>query len=88
MRKRYERILRVFFCRVVRRTRANMGITQEEMADRLAMSGRSYLDLEHGDAGCSGLTLAMFLAFVCEDPVGFLEGFRVRIEAETETMVR
>ena len=46
------------------------------MAHRLAMGSRSYVDLDHGKSGCSGLTLARFLIYVCKDPLSFLEELR------------
>lgn len=53
-----------------------MGITQEEMASKLQISLRTYADIEHGKNGCNGLTLALFMAFLCDDPNKFLEDLR------------
>ena len=46
MRKQYIRILKFFFCRKVRTSRAELSISQEEMAGRLMMAARTYIDLE------------------------------------------
>lgn len=72
MRKTYTQILRVVFSKQLIRTRAALGITQEEMADRLSMSTRSYSDLDNGYSCCSGLTLALYLTQVCPEPMIFL----------------
>ena len=76
MRKYYEAIFKRFFCTSLFRTRCDQNITQEEMAERLSMSTRSYVDLDHGKTGCSGLTLALFLVYVCNEPLLFLEDLR------------
>lgn len=80
MRKQYEEVLKSFFHKKLFHRRDELGISQEEMAHRLAMSCRSYVDLDHGKSSCSGLTLALFLIYVCEDPISFLEGLRYAFE--------
>ena len=47
----------------------------------MGMSTRSYVDLEHGKTACSAVTLALFLVFVCDDPVKFLEELRYAFES-------
>ena len=81
MRKHYTRILKSFFHNKLFYTRASLGITQEEMAHRLAMAARTYVDLDHGKTSCSALTLALFLIYVSTDPVAFLEELRDAFEA-------
>jgi len=76
MRKQYEEVLKSHFYRKLSKRRGELGITQEERASRLAMGSRSYVELDHGRSGCSGLTLARFLIYVCEDPLSFLEELR------------
>ena len=56
MRKQYIRILRVFFCRKVRTSRAELEISQEELAGRLLMAARTYIDLEQAKNCCSGIS--------------------------------
>ena len=55
--------------------------TLDKMADRLEMSTRSYADLKSGNNGCSGLTLALFLIYVCPDASEFLRKLRDALEA-------
>lgn len=76
MRKQYEEVLKSFFHEKLFYRREELGISQEEMAHRLAMGSRSYVDLDHGKSSCSGLTLARFLIYVCKDPLSFLEELR------------
>lgn len=81
MRKEYEKVLKEFFHKKVFHRRDELAISQEEMAYRLAMSGRSYVDLEHGKSCCGALTLALFLIYICADPMNFLEGLRNAFES-------
>ena len=83
MRKQYTRVLKICFHRYLFRSRVNLGITQEEMAHRLLMASRTYVDLDHGKTCCSALTLALFLIYICTDPLGFLEELRDAFERET-----
>ena len=80
MRKHYTKVLKTFFHEKLFHRREILGISQEEMADRLAMASRTYVDLDHGKTCCSGLTLALFLVYVCDDPLGFLEELRNAFE--------
>lgn len=80
MRKQYTKIFKAFFHEKLFRRREDMGITQEEMAHRLAMASRTYVDLDHGKTGCSALTLALFLIYICTDPIDFLEELRNALE--------
>ena len=81
MRKHYIKVLKAFFHNKLFFTREALGITQEEMAHRLAMASRTYVDLDHGKTGCSALTLALFLIYICADPLAFLEELRDAFEA-------
>lgn len=82
MRNHYKQILKAFFHHKLFRTRVDvLDITQEEMAHRLALSSRSYVDLDHGKTSCSAVTLALFLVYVCNDPTAFLEELRYAFEA-------
>lgn len=80
MRKHHTKVLKTFFHQKLFRSRTELGITQEEMAHRLAMASRSYVDLDHGKTGCSGLTLALYLIYICADPLQFLEELRDALE--------
>ena len=82
MRNRYKQILKAFFHHKLFRTRVDvLDITQEEMAHRIGISTRSYVDLENGKTTCSAVTLALFLAFVCIDPIVFREELRYAFES-------
>ena len=83
MRKQYIRILKVFFCRKVRASRAELAISQEEMASRLLMAARTYIDLEQTKNCYSALTLALYLIYVCNEPLVFLNELRQALEAAT-----
>ena len=76
MRRHYTKVLKSFFHQELFRSRVDLGITQEEMADKLSMSSRTYVDLDHGKTCCSAVTLALFLVYVCEDVHTFLEELR------------
>lgn len=80
MRKNYTKVLKAFFHEKLFYRREALGISQEEMAHRLAMACRTYVDLDHGKTCCSGLTLALFLIYVCADPLEFLEELRDALE--------
>lgn len=84
MREQYSNVLRSFFHRKLRRRRTELGISQEEMASRLAMASRSYADLDQGKTGCSGLTLALFLIYICADPLEFLEELQAALESSDQ----
>ena len=81
MRKHYTNVLKTFFHDKLFYTRETLGISQEEMAHRLVMAARTYVDLDHGKTSCSALTLALFLIYVCSDSAAFLEELRNAFEA-------
>lgn len=80
MRTHYAKVLKMFFYRDLCARRAEMGISQEDMAHILAMSWRSYNDLDQGKTCCCALTLSLYLIYVCEDPIRFLEDLRHEFE--------
>lgn len=80
MRKRQREILKANFYTQLITTRAALKLTQSQMAEKLSMDDRSYIDLDHGKTCCSAITLARFLIFVCESPIKFLEGLRRAFE--------
>lgn len=81
MRKRYQAILKKCFYNDLIQTRTALGLTQSQMAERLAMSDRAYIDLDHGKTACGGVTLIVYLCSLCLDPPGFL--WRFWIEARS-----
>lgn len=81
MRKHYQNSLKLFFHERILLTRGELEISQEEMAARLSMACRTYIDLEHGKSCCSAVTLMLFLLYLCPDPQAFLDGLRDAFEA-------
>ena len=84
MRNTYRKVLKSCFNHVLVRTRTEQALTQSQMAERLAMDERSYIDLDHGKSCCSAVTLALFLIYCCRDPLGFLGEFKNAIETEVD----
>mgnify|MGYP000127393433 CR=1 FL=1 len=80
MRKELTNALRRYFCREVFITRTTQNLTQSAMAERLMMADRSYIDLDHGKISCSGLTLALYLIYCCDNPTAFLHGLHDELE--------
>lgn len=82
MRNRYKQVLSAFFRHKLFQTRITLlDITQEEMAHRIGISTRAYVNLENGKTTCSAVTLALFFAFVCIDPIAFREELRYAFES-------
>lgn len=81
MRKEYTKVLKTIFHKKLIQRREALGMSQEEMAERLSMACRTYIDLDHGKTCCSSITFVLFLLYVCEDPMKFLEELRYAIEA-------
>lgn len=82
MRKAYRKVLKNCFNHVLVRTRTEQALTQSQMAEKLAMDERSYIDLDHGKSCCSAVTLVLFLIYCCQDPLGFLGELKNAIETE------
>lgn len=80
MRKTYRNILKHQFYIKLIHTRTVKGLTQAEMAEKLSMDDRSYIDLDHGKTCCSAVTLALFLVYLCDDVTGFLAELRHAFE--------
>ena len=69
--------LKIYFHKKLIKRRAELGLTQAAMAQRLVMDTRSYIELDHGKSRCSALTLALFLIYLCKTPESkeeFLKG--------------
>lgn len=76
MRNTYRILIGKYFCQTVFTYRMQQDMTQVEMAERLCMDERSYIDLEHGKNGCSVVTLMLFLLYECSDVDNFLRELR------------
>ena len=68
--------LKEYFCRTVFDYRESRRLTQLQMAERLWMDERSYIDLEHGKNSCSVVTLMLYLMFECPDANAFFRDLR------------
>ena len=80
MRNYYTRILKSFFSTKVHNKRKDLGISQEEMAQKLVMGCRGYAKLDSGQICCSALTLSLYLIYVCDEPLVFLQELRYALE--------
>ncbi len=65
--------LRAFLSKSMYAHRKGHGLSQEKMAEILAVSPRSYIDLEHGRFGFSSLSMACFIiSMTDEEAVDFI----------------
>ena len=64
--KLYKEALRSFFLGYVSALRRRRGLTQEEMAERLRITGRAYSDLERG-IYCFSAAALVFLLLMLEE---------------------
>lgn len=55
-------------------------ISQDEMSEKLLLSCRSYIELEHGRSLCNSLSLVLYLIYYCPDPAAFLNDAKLAIE--------
>ena len=78
--RRYERQFLVFWVGQVRRFRLDNRLTQEELAEALHLTARSYQKLERGVHQPSATTLALFLGQLSEEVVAFVRTFAQLVE--------
>lgn len=69
LRQQYKSFVGRFFSNAIGKYRAQYRLTQEQISERLCMAPRSYADLEHGESGCSGLTVTLFLLLLKDEEV-------------------
>ena len=79
MRHELEAIIKSELRTLALKTRGRFDITQEQMAERLAMGIRSYTDIENGVCMCGTLT-ALLLLMDQPDPVAVLENLRQKFK--------
>lgn len=65
----YKTMLRSFFSEYVSALRKSKGLTQEEMAEKLRITGRAYSDLERGVYCFSAVALVFLLLMLEESEV-------------------
>ena len=82
MRKTYQKALQRYFRSNILLYRGTLRLTQSQMAERLCMDERAYSDLDRGKTCCSAVTLALYIAFLCEDVQKFVEGLRNAFNAD------
>lgn len=56
-------VLKKYLTKKIKEVRKSLGLTQEEMAEKMDISTRSYVDIEHGISLCKTVTLFQFLSF-------------------------
>ena len=66
MRRELNKALKEEFRELAIRERERRKFTQKQMAEFLAMSERSYADIESGASACSALTVVMLLVSVSD----------------------
>ena len=80
----YKALLQIFLLERIKVYRKGHKLTQENMAEFLRISPRSYAYLEKGDNGCSATTrMFFFLILTEEELLQMLADFRALVEAET-----
>lgn len=81
----YKLLLRFLFRAELREYRKRNGKTQEEMAEELHISPRSYSDLERGKYAVSAATMMFFLAMLpAERMVEVVQAFVLQTEEANE----
>ena len=55
-------------------------LTQAQLAERLMIDPRSYIELEHGKSLCGTLVLLMYLSYCCEDIPALLAQIKACLE--------
>ena len=78
--RRYERQFLVFWVGQVRGFRLEKHLTQEELAEVLYLSARSYQKLERGVHLPCATTLALFLGQLSEEVLAFVRTFAQLVE--------
>ena len=78
--RRYERQFLAFWVGQVRGFRLEKHLTQEELAEALYLSARSYQKLEQGVHQPCATTLALFLGQLSEEVLAFVRTFAQLVE--------
>ena len=74
MKNPYKEALIKIIKKYLKKTRKDVfRLSQDEMSEKLLVSCRSYIEIEHGNSLCNSLFLIIFLIYYCPDPMGFLE---------------
>lgn len=65
--RKFQPQLKVYLRDVLLSIRQSLGLTQDQMAEKLRMSTRSYCDLERGKMGFSAVSLVFLLVSIPPD---------------------
>lgn len=87
MKEIFNNILKQTFYNQLIQYRSVRELTQVQMAARLIMAPRSYIELDHGHATCTSLTLARFLIYCCDDSLAFLKELQRQFEVAEKDAV-
>ncbi|MBU5627690.1 helix-turn-helix domain-containing protein [Oscillibacter sp. MSJ-2] len=81
----YKSLLRMFLRDTLYSYRKDHGLSQEQMAELLHISPRSYIDQEHGRYSFSAPTMMFFiLALSDEEKLALIHGFKEYMEKAEE----
>ena len=81
MRKVYHIRLKEHFHHTLVQTRENKELSQAQIAEKLAMGKRSYIDLDHGKTRCNAVIVVLILIYICKEIGKFLSELSDALEA-------
>jgi len=73
----YEEIIRKYLSTKLIETREQQNLTQEQMAEKLHIATRSYIEIEHGKSMCKVCTLFYYLEQL-EEPEKLIQDILTR----------
>lgn len=76
MKELYLNALKPYIREEFKTTRKENSLTQEKMAENLAVERRTYCNVETGLNMCGTLSFILFLLYECKDVDKFLEGMK------------
>lgn len=81
--RRYNLLVRAMLREMIWNYRKRAQYTQEDMAEKLHISPRSYVDQEHGKYGFSAVSLLFFLSILPDEEVlALVHTFEGKVEEE------
>lgn len=80
MREIYKQAIKDVISESFYKTRTEQRLTQDKMSEKLMLSCRSYIDIEHGASLCGSLPLILYLLDCCQDPMEFLDEMRIALD--------
>ncbi|MCI8633147.1 MAG: helix-turn-helix domain-containing protein [Lachnospiraceae bacterium] len=76
----YVSLLKQYLSEEIKMTRKERSLTQEAMAEKLAIERRTYCNIEKGENMCGTVSFILFLAYECDDSIKFLKNVRELLE--------